>query len=317
MVHFMDREMMRYKIIVNPTSGRGTGERSIPQIEALLGSSGLDFDLVRTERPWHAVALAQQAVADGYDVVVSAGGDGTANEVINGLMSAKESGTGTAAMGVLTVGRGNDFAFSMGIPNNLEAGCHVLAQNQRRTVDIGRVTGGLFPEGRYFGNGLGIGFDAVVGFEALKLKRLHGFASYIVAALKTIFLYFRAPMMRIEMDDKEITLPALMVSAMNGIRQGGGFMMAPKGSPDDGLFDVCIARQVSRPQMFVLIQRFMAGTQEDHEAVQIIRSSKVAVTALEGALPAHGDGETICTDGTELTMELLPRQLEVITRPLG
>jgi YegS/Rv2252/BmrU family lipid kinase len=307
--------MMRYKIIVNPTSGRGTGERSIPQIEALLGSSGLDFDLIRTKNPWNAVALAQQAVADGYDVVVAAGGDGTANEVINGLMSAKVSGIGTAIMGVLPVGRGNDFAFSIGIPTDIETGCQILVQNHQRSVDVGRVCGGLFPEGRYFGNGLGIGFDAVVGFEAAKMKRLHGFASYVVAALKTIFLYFRAPMMRIEFDDHEITIPALMVSAMNGTRQGGGFMMAPNGSSDDGLFDVCIAHQVSRPQMFVLIQRFMAGTAESHDAIQIIRSSKVAITALEHALPAHGDGETICTDGTELTIEILPRQLEVITQP--
>jgi YegS/Rv2252/BmrU family lipid kinase len=311
----MDGKMMRYKIIVNPTSGRGTGERSIPQIEALLGSSGLDFDLVRTEKPWNAVALAQQAVADGFDVVVAAGGDGTANEVINGLMSAKVSGIGTAVMGVLPVGRGNDFAFSMGIPTDIETGCQILVQNHQRSVDVGRVTGGLFPDGRYFGNGLGIGFDAVVGFEAAKMKRLHGFASYVVAALKTIFLYFRAPMMRIEFDDHEITIPALMVSAMNGTRQGGGFMMAPNGSPYDGLFDVCIAHQVSRPQMFVLIQRFLAGTAESHDAIQIIRSSKVAITALEHALPAHGDGETICTDGTELTIELLPRQLEVVTQP--
>ncbi len=308
--------MMQYKIIVNPTSGRGTGERSIPEIETMLQSSGLDFDLVRTEEPWHAAKLAQQAAMDGFDVVVSAGGDGTANEVINGLMAAKDSGGNTAAMGVLTVGRGNDFAYGMGIPGDLETCCTILAQNHRRTVDIGRVTGGLFPEGRYFGNGLGIGFDAVVGFEALKMKRLHGFASYVVAALKTIFLYFRAPMVRIEMDNNEITIPALMVSAMNGTRQGGGFIMAPNGSPDDGLFDVCIAHQVSRPQMFVLIQKFMAGTQENHEAIQITRSSKVVVTALEGSLPAHGDGETICTDGTQLTIELLPRQLDIVSQPL-
>jgi len=308
--------MSRYKIIVNPTSGRGTGERSIPQIQAYLNSAGLDFDLVRTERSWHAPELARQAVADGYDVVVSAGGDGTVNEVINGLMMAKEAGFGSAAMGVLTVGRGNDFAFSMGIPSVLEDGCQTLAQNHRRTIDIGRVTGGLFPQGRYFGNGLGVGFDAVVGFEALKLKRLHGFASYVVAALKTIFLYFRAPVVRINMDGVETTLPALMVSIMNGIRQGGGFMMAPKGLPDDGLFDVVIARQVSRLQMFVLIQRFMAGTQETHSAIRIEQASKVVITALEGVLPAHGDGETIGIDGTEMTIELLPQQLEVVTNPL-
>jgi len=278
-----------------------------------MGEAGLDFDLVCTENPWHAPKLTQQAIADGYDVVVSAGGDGTANEVINGLMMAKKSGLGTAAMGVLGVGRGNDFAYSMGIPSPLKAGCQAIAQNYRRTIDIGWVRGGLFPEGRYFGNGLGIGFDAVVGFEALKLKRLHGFASYIVAALKTIFLYFKAPLVRIKLDDREITIPALMVSTMNGTRLGGGFMMAPNGSPEDGLFDICIAKQVSRPQMFVLIQQFMAGTQEKHPAIEIVRSTRVVVTAMDGELPAHGDGETISIDGKELSMELLPKQLELIT----
>ena len=151
---------MRYKIIVNPTSGRGTGEQSIPQIENILKNAGLDFDLVRTKKPWHAVALAQEAASQGYDVVVSAGGDGTANEVINGLMQAKKAGQGTPAMGVLTVGRGNDFGYSMGIPTELEAGCQTLIEDQRRTFDVGLVTGGLYPDGRYFGNGVGIGFDA-------------------------------------------------------------------------------------------------------------------------------------------------------------
>jgi diacylglycerol kinase (ATP) len=304
--------MAKYKIIVNPTSGRGTGEESIPKIESLLNEAGLDFNLVRTERPWHAVELARQAVVDGYEVVVSAGGDGTANEVINGLMQAKVSGDGTAVMSVLTVGRGNDFAFSMGIPTELEAGCQALIQNHRRTIDIGKVTGGLFPEGRYFGNGVGIGFDAVVGFEALKMKRLHGFASYIVAALKTIFLYIKAPKVRINYDGEELTLSALMVSIMNGIRLGGGFMMAPQGAPDDGVFDLCIAKQVSRPQIFALIGRFMQGTQASHEAILTAQTQKITVRAVEGVLPAHADGETLCVEGTELSVELLPKQIDLI-----
>jgi YegS/Rv2252/BmrU family lipid kinase len=304
--------MTKYKIIVNPISGRGTGEESIPQIKEHLRKADLDFDLIPTERPWHAAELAQQAVADGFDVVVSAGGDGTANEVINGLMQAKESGTGTAVMGVLTVGRGNDFAFSMGIPTELEAGFQTLTKNRHRTIDIGKVTGGLFPEGRYFGNGVGIGFDAVVGFEALKMKRLHGFASYIVAALKTIFLYFKAPKVKINYNDEEITLSALMVSTMNGIRMGGGFMMAPNGVSDDGVFDLCIAKQVSRPQIFALIGRFMQGTQSSHEAIITAQTKNISVSAVEGVLPAHADGETLCVDGAELSIELLPRQIDLI-----
>jgi YegS/Rv2252/BmrU family lipid kinase len=307
--------MTRYKIIVNPISGRGIGEASIPCIEQILGDAGLDFNLVRTERPWHAAELTQQSVAAGFDVIVSAAGDGTANEIVNGLMRAKDAGIGTAAMAVLTVGRGNDFAFSMGIPTELEAACQTLMRDKRRTIDIGRVTGGLYPEGRYFGNGVGIGFDAVVGFEALKMRRLHGFASYIVAALKTIFLYFKAPQVSVEYNGKSITLPALLVSIMNGRRMGGGFMMAPKGLSDDGVLDIIIAHEVSRPQIFALVVHFMQGTQATHKAIRTAQAQHITVTAVDGLLPAHADGETLCTEGTELTIELLPHQIELICDP--
>jgi len=307
--------MTRYKIIVNPTSGRGNGERAIPLVEQMLRGHGLDFDLVRTERPWHAADLAQQAVADGYDVVVAVGGDGTANEVLNGLMRAQQAGSGRAALGLLSVGRGNDFAYGMGAPRDLAAGCQALAQGHRRTADVGKVTGGLYPQGRYFGNGVGIGFDAVVGFVALKMTRLSGFPSYIVAALKTIFLYYKAPLVRIEYDDQMLTTPALMVSIMNGRRMGGGFLMAPQGMVDDGLLDLCIAEQVSRARIFALIPRFMAGTQATQKPIKTGRTQRIVVTALEGVLPAHADGETLCTEGQRLAVELLPRQIEIIGQP--
>jgi len=306
---------MRYYVIVNPTSGRGDGESSIPVIERCLRAAGLDFEIAVTTHPWHAADLAKQAVVEGFDVVASAGGDGTANEIINGLMQAKLAGQGKAALAVLTVGRGNDFAFSMGIPLELEAACQALIDNQRRRIDIGLVTGGLFSEGRYFGNGVGIGFDAVVGFEALKMKYLHGFASYIVAALKTIFLYFKAPQVQIDYDGKCITLPALMVSIMNGRRMGGGFMMAPEGLADDGVLDLIVAHEVSRPKIFALIGHFMRGTQAGHEAIQTDQVRNITVTALDGVLPAHADGETLCVDGTHLMIELLPNQIELIYAP--
>jgi YegS/Rv2252/BmrU family lipid kinase len=305
--------MTRHLIIVNPVSGRGAGERSLPRLRELLGGEGLDYELVRTERPMHAVELARAAAAGGVDVVVAAGGDGTANEVINGLLSAQNAGVHSSpAMGVLCVGRGNDFAFGAGIPKDLEEGCRALAVGIRKKIDVGLVRGGLFPDGRYFGNGVGVGFDAVVGFEALKMKRLHGFASYIVAALKTIFLYYRAPLVRIEYDGTSETVPALMVSVMNGRRMGGGFMMAPAGQTADGLFDLCLARQVSRMGILGLIPRFMKGTQGTHPAIKAARARSIRVTALEGVLPAHADGETLCIDGKELSLEILPARLEVI-----
>jgi YegS/Rv2252/BmrU family lipid kinase len=305
----------RYKIIVNPVSGRGNGEISVPLVDQMLRDLGLNADIVRTERPWHAAELAQQAVAEGYDVVVAAGGDGTANEVLNGLMWAKAAGSGSPAMGVLSVGRGNDFAFGIQAPKDLAEACQVLAKGHRRPMDVGRVRGGLYPDGRYFGNGVGVGFDAVVGFEALKMTRLHGFVSYLVAALKTIFLYYNAPLVRIEYDDQTFTLPALMVSVMNGRRMGGGFMMAPEGQVDDGEFDLCIAEQVSRAGILALIPRFMAGTQGSHKSIRTARTRRISITAVEGVLPAHADGETLSTEGLQLTMELLPAQIDMICQP--
>ena len=310
--------MERYKIIVNPVSGRGAGELAIPAIERSLRGYGLDYDLVRTERPWHAAELAQEAAASGYTVVVAVGGDGTANEVLNGLMRAREAlGHNGTAMGVVSVGRGNDFAFGMGVPSGVLEGCRALACGRRRPIDVGRVVSGLYPQGRYFGNGVGVGFDAVVGFEALKLTRLRGFACYIVAALKVIFLYYRAPRVRIELDGQTLTQPSLMISIMNGRRMGGGFLMAPQGNPGDGLLDLCIAGQVSRMGIFGLIPRFLRGSQAGHAAIRTGRARRITITALEGVLPAHADGETLCTEGQRLELEILPAQLDIICATEG
>ena len=92
-------------------------------------------------------------------------------------------------------------------------------------------------------------------------------------------------------------------------------MMAPEGESDDGQFDLCIASQVSRPRILALIPRFMAGTQATHPAINTGRTQSISITAVEGVLPAHADGETLCTDGNQLSLELLPRQIELVCDP--
>jgi diacylglycerol kinase (ATP) len=304
--------MKKYKVIANPTAGRGAGERAIPQIERLLTQYSLDFDIVCTKCPWHAAELAREAVIAEYDVIVAVGGDGTANEVINGLMEAKQAGRHSSAMGVLSVGRGNDFAHAVGVPCDLELACQALAEDHRRMIDVGRVAGGLYPQGRYFGNCVGVGFDAIGTIEAAKLPRLGGFLSYFIAVLKTIFLYYKAPLTTIEYDGQTLTQPSLLISIMNGRRLGGGFMMAPDAEPDDGLFDLCIAGQVSRARMFSLIPHFLRGTQATQDSITTKRAARISVTAIEGSLPAQTDGEILCTDGQHLEIALLSRQIEVI-----
>ncbi len=221
---------MKYLIIVNPTSGRGYAETVIPQIEELLSAHNLDFEIKRTEHPWHAAELAERAAGEGVDVVVSASGDGTANEVLNGLMRARAAGFDKTALGLLPIGTGNDFGFGMGIGDDIAKNCATLAKNERILMDVGIVRGGDFPEGRYFGNGVGIGFDAAVGFEAEKVRFTRGLLAYLIAAMRTVFLYYKAPTVEITYNGETFSQPSLMISIMNGQRMGGGFYMAPKAN---------------------------------------------------------------------------------------
>lgn len=303
--------MTKYMIIANPNAGHGKGAHAIPEIERQLARLGLDFDLVRTERVGHGIQLAQTAALAGYDVIVAAGGDGTVNEVLNGLMEARMISQNRPALGVLCTGRGNDFAPCINIPENLPAAYQVLKDDQRRVIDIGRVVGGKFPQGRYFANNVGVGFDAIGTIEVAKLPEW-GMFSFLIAILKTIFLFYKGPTVRLDYDDQTLTTSTLMLLTMNGKRMGTGFKMAPDSKPDDGLFDLVIVRQVSRLRIFGLIPHFMKGTQGSQPEVKTLQAARVAITAIEGALPAQSDGEIICVEGSRLDIELLPRQVEVV-----
>ncbi len=302
---------MKYFIIVNPVSGRGLGERSVPRIEAYFKEKNLEYQLVRTQSTMHARDLAEAAARSGYDVIVCASGDGTLNEALNGLMKANMDGN-APALAVLSIGTGNDFAGSTGIPSNLEEGLQAITADKRKKVDIGLVKGGDFPEGRYFGNGIGVGFDAAVGFAALQIHWVRGLPAYLIAAIQTIFFYFIPPRLKIQVDEQIYEQPSLMVSVMNGRRMGGGFQMAPEGDPQDGWFDLCIASSASKLRMFGLIPHFIRGTQSTQPEIKMTRGRHVVITAVDGHFPAHADGETLCRSGSSLTLELLPQKVEII-----
>jgi YegS/Rv2252/BmrU family lipid kinase len=308
---------MKILLIVNPISGRGFAGKHVEQISALMKESSLDFDLVLTERPWHAAELAELASREKkYDVVAVASGDGTANEVLNGLMRARAAGFNHTAMTILPVGTGNDFAYGMGIREGMETVVKALAENRRLRVDVGQVKGGDYPDGRYFGNGVGVGFDAVVGFVAVKIRWARGLLAYLIAVIQTVFIYFNAPTVKITFNGTTITQPSLMVSIMNGIRMGGGFFMAPQGNPSDGKFDLCIARQAGKLRVFGLVPYFLKGTQASQKEITMGQAQKITVTAEKGTLAAHCDGETLCYEGKELSIEIVPGAIEFVT-PMG
>ncbi len=303
---------MKTLVIVNPVSGHGRGKKLTPTIERVLRASSLDFELLSSEYPWHTSELAERAARDAYELVVAAGGDGTTNEAINGLMCARVDGYDRTSLGMLSIGTGNDFAASMGVPANLGEAIRALQQNKRRRIDIGLMKGCDFPDGRYFGNCVGIGFDAAGTIQSRKITWASGMLAYLIAVIQTIFWYFKAPTLQIECDDETIIQPSLLVSIMNGKRLGGGFWMAPDSLPDDGLFDLCIAQEVSRARMFTFIPLFIKGTQATQPEIQMKRAKQVRVVAVKGNMPVHMDGEIVGEACQELIVEILPGQLEII-----
>jgi diacylglycerol kinase family enzyme len=170
------------KVILNPVSGRGAGQRTAEVIRQTLTEAQATFDIVETTEQLSAVAQAAQAVREGWDIIAAVGGDGLANEVLNGIIEASlgtpawEAGEpAAAALGLIPIGTGNDFAWSMGVPiGDVATACRVLAAGQARVVDIGRVEDEL-ANVRYFCNNFGAGFGAATTVESYKLRYLrHG-----------------------------------------------------------------------------------------------------------------------------------------------
>lgn len=302
--------MSAMKLILNPVAGRGRGARVEQTLRRHLADTGVAFDLVRTSGPGHATQLAMEAARDGSQLVVAIGGDGTTNEVVNGLMQAADGGT-TRTLGVIPVGSGSDFAHAIGMPPDLESACRRLVEGERRLVDVGRVElEGERP--RYFDNTVGVGFDAIVTYEALKVKRLRGLALYLPVVLKTVFLYGRAPVVTVAYDGQELHLPAMMVCVGNGSREGGGFFVTPDAQIDDGLFDLCVVRELGRLDTMRLIPSFMKGTHVGREPVTMARARRITVSSPD-PLIVHVDGEMLCTDGHKLDIEIMPGMLAVLS----
>jgi YegS/Rv2252/BmrU family lipid kinase len=280
------------------------------RIESRLRDLGLDFELVTTQAPGHATALAQEAALQRKDLVVAVGGDGTANEVLNGLVRATPDANGTA-LAILPVGTGNDFAFGAGIPLDLEEACQSVARARSRCIDVGRAVADN-EDTLYFGNGVGIGFDAVVNKESRKLKRLRGFTLYLVAVFRTLAFYYEAPETRLLVDEREIAQPSLMISVMNGYRFGGGFHVTPGSQMDDGLFDLCLTPKISRPAMVAFVPRFMRGSHITDSRITMLQGRKVVVTSASPWI-GHVDGEIYGVGASHFEIELLPQRLHLIT----
>ena len=301
--------MPKMKVIVNPAAARGQARQKAARILALLEEKGLDFDVKYTESPGEAAGLARTAAEAGYEMVVPLGWDGTSQEVLNGLMQARRTGP-AGTLGVVPVGSGNDFAYGVGIPLDVETAVEHLAAGQTRVIDVGLVHVDGVPN-RYFGNGVGIGFDAQVAVESSRVKMLHGFPMYFWALLKTLLLHYQIPTLTIDDGQRVHTQPALLISISNGQRYAGGFLLTPRAQVDDGLFDICLADEMGRLKILGFLPKAMQGTHIYEPEVTMSQAQRVVVTS-DDDLVAHVDGEILCTAAHSLEIEIVPHSLRVI-----
>jgi diacylglycerol kinase (ATP) len=261
-----------------------------------------------TEGPGDGRELARRAVAEGASTVVAAGGDGTLNEVLNGLAPTDGEGFPAVRLGVLPLGTGNDFVRSLGIPGDAEAALAVLDAGSTHRVDVARVR---FADGRRrcFLNMSAGGFSAAVG-EAMDAdgKRRWGALSYALSAAQVLG-ELQPFASRLSIDGETLELPLYLLLVANARYVAGGIPAAPAARLDDGHLTVVAFPEMPPVQIAALLPRTLLGLHEEHEAVLVRRARRVEVDS-RPAMPFNVDGEG-CGE-TPLVFESLPRALEVL-----
>jgi diacylglycerol kinase (ATP) len=307
----------RVKVILNPYSNRGGAGLGADGLRAALAGAGLAGEVVLTTKSGEAIELARQAKLDGYDVIAAAGGDGTVNEVVNGIAQATPDGEIVGPLAVLPMGSGNDFSDMLGLPRALAQSIQAIQAGRTRDIDLCLAT--VHAEGqeitRYFDNNMGAGFEAQVTVESRKITRLRGFAIYLWAVIRALRQYDQ-PHFHVAWTDEtgqvhEVEQRSLLVTLGNSKRTGGGFFMTPDALMDDGLLDMGIASSLTTPRILALLPQVMAGTHRNHPAMRFVRCTSVCI-ATKAPVPVHTDGEILSVAASALSAQMLPGRLRVI-----
>lgn len=298
-----------YCFIINPVAGKGKGRKAAEFLKNEIVARSLDAEIYFTNKRDDARVLAAQARAG---VIVAVGGDGTVNEVVNGIVGTDK------ALAVVPSGSGNDLVKSIGVPADMSRALEVLREGRRAFIDVAVVrcsssdhsgiSGNL--DERYFVNGVGIGFDAAVAERTTSIKYLGGFALYLMAVLQTLGRY-SAPTFRIRLDAESIERKQLLIAIGNGRCAGGGFYLTPRAEIDDGALDVCLIDDMSVASILKLMPKVMKGKHDGFAGVRLTRTERISVEASEGFY-VHADGEIVGRGVHNVDVEIRKRLLPVI-----
>lgn len=299
-------------LIVNPHSANGSTGRRWPAIEDKLRSLLPPFDVAFTERQGHATAIARLAAGQ-YGCIALVGGDGTVNEVANGLIADDRPLRSDLALGIICRGTGSDFIRTLGIPRDLEGAAERLATGNAREIDVGKIRY-RSPDGseaiRYFLNEADIGMGAVVSDRVNRSsKRLGGRLSFLRAILTTTLTY-RPHLVDLSLDGAPAEQTLLSTAWFaNGQYSGGGIRGAPRARPDDGLLDVVCIGDMSQLQKAIFFRKLRSGAFVDLPQVTYRTARRIEAQSAE-PVPVATEGEAI--GSLPATFELIGERLKVI-----
>ena len=302
-------------VILNPHAGSGRGKKDQKEILKSLSKSDLRYKLTISEFPKHAIQLTIEAIENGFRNLIVAGGDGTLNEVVNGIFSQTFCPPEEITIGMIPVGTGNDWIKTFGIPNEYKAAAKIIKKGQTMCQDVGQIS---FTENNavktcYFANMAGFGFDAMVAEKTnrLKDKGRKGIALYM-QALGSSFLKYQTCKTHVVIDGKEID--ELIFSTCIGIGKynGGGMMQAPGAVPDNGYFQVTIIRKIGLFGILRNLAGLYSGEFVKDRRVSTHIASHVFISAAKN-IAGEADGEILGDNKFEIG--LLSQKLTVIFNP--
>ena len=293
--------------LVNPASGNGATGKRWPSLALRAAQLGLVGETLFSERPGHLIELAREAVDKGATLVVAVGGDGTLNEVVNGLVRAGAS----TELATIPLGTGMDFVRTYKIPTRFDDAVRTALEGTLRTIDVGRVTyrewSGAEAE-RYVANVGSVGMSAAVAQRANGMSKALGGKATFFYALVRVFFEWENTVVSVQLDDERREARMHDVIVANGQWHGGAMLLAPEAQPDDGLFDVVLIGDVTKRDFVTTAPKIYKGTYLAHPKVELLRSRTVSVEAPEH-LPIELDGEQVGT--TPARFEIVPAAVRV------
>ena len=301
----------RFKFIINPEAGRGKTRKIEAVLRGILGKRNIDFEIEMTQKAFDAVDIAKRSAAT-FDVVVAVGGDGTANEVANGVIGS------SASMGVIPSGSGNDFAALLGMDNDLEKSVDQIILAKTQKIDSGTVhleDSTRKRTSRRFVNSIGIGFDAIVAYESQKIKSLKGIPLYLLSIFRSL-RRLKPHLFQVICNGKSENEHYYLVCVGNGNREGGGFYVTPSADPSDGMFEVCTLTQVSLLKALRILPTILKGAHGKFAEVRFTRTRQISVGSGKPFI-VHCDGEVLGVENSLAEIEMHPKSLSVVVGEKG